>query len=198
MDAAMGVSPLVCAADLRTDVMPLPLLLAVSPLPSDAFAPYVPPAASESADVLFGTGPVETFDAIGRAALIASELPRSWSGVYRSYEGAAPLPVELRIASATAMGQMVDIRGSLSVGGVESPVQGNLNAKSDQLDLLLLGDKLGGDLEPGGQMLGLQGFPLITWQPARLTSIGGRLLLTPQAAPVPAQPAAAPTIRGLW
>ncbi len=195
----MVVSPLVCAADLRSDVMPLPLLLAVSPLPSDAFAPYAPPAASDGADVLFGSGPVETFDPIGRAALIASELPRLWSGVYRSYEGAATVPVELRIASATAMGQMVDIRGSLSVGGVESPVQGNLNAKSDQLDLLLLGDTLGGDLEPGGQMLGLQGFPLITWQPPRLTSIGGRLLLTPQAAPAPAsRPGSAPAIRGLW
>jgi len=182
------------------DVMPLPLLLAVSPLPSDAFVPYASPAASDSADVLQGSGPVETFDAVGRAELIARELPRIWSGVYRSYEGGASLPVELRIASATPMGQMVDIRGSLSVGGLESPVQGNLNAKSDQLDLLLLGDKLGGDLEPGGQMLGLQGFPLITWQPPRLTSIGGRLLLTPQAAPVPSGPApsAAPTIRGLW
>ena len=196
----MVVRDLVCAADLRTDVMPLPLLLAVSPLPNDAFAPYVPPAASDSVDVLYGSGTVETFDAIGRADLIARELPRFWSGVYRSYEGGAALPAELRIASATPMGQMVDIRGSLSVGGVESPVQGNLNAKSDQLDLLLLGDKLGGDLEPGGQLLGLQGFPLITWQPPRLTSIGGRLLLAPQAAPAPSGPASSdgPTIRGLW
>lgn len=177
--------------------MPLPLLLAVNPLPSDAFAPYVAPAGSDSADVLFGTGPVETFDPVGRAALIARDLPRLWSGVYRSYEGAAALPVQLRIASATAVGQMVDIRGSLSVGGVEAPVQGNLNAKSDQLDLLLLGDKLGGDLEPGGQMLGLQGFPLVTWQPPRLTSIGGRLLLSPQAS-ASSRPASAPTIRGLW
>ena len=194
----MVVWPLVCAADLRTDVMPLPLLLAVSPLPSDAFAPYVAPAASDSADVLFGSGPVETFDPIGRAQLMARELPRAWSGVYRPYAGGTELPAELRIASATAIGQMVDIRGSLSVGGVESPVQGNLNAKSDQLDLLLLGDKLGGDLEPGGQLLGLQGFPFVTWQPPRLTSLGGRLLLAPQASPAPTQPTSAPTIRGLW
>ena len=179
--------------------MPLPLLLAVSPLPSDAFQPYVSPAAAESADVLSGSGPVETFDPIGRAELIARELPRYWGGVYRPYQAGASLPVQLSIASATPIGQMVDIRGTLSVGGIESPVQGNLNAKSDQLDLLLLGDKLGGDLEPGGQMLGLQGFSLVTWQPPRLTSTGGRLLLAPQAAPAPAsRPGSAPTIRGLW
>ena len=179
--------------------MPLPLLLAVSPLPSDAFVPYTAAPTTDSVDVLSGSGSVETFDPVGRAALIARELPRVWSGTYRPYDGGASLPVELRIASAMPMGQMVDIRGSLSVGGIESPVQGNLNAKSDQLDLLLLGDKLGGGFEPGGQLLGLQGFPLVTWQPPRLTSIGGRLLLAPQASFSPSPPAAgSPTIRGLW
>ncbi|MFZ0408099.1 MAG: hypothetical protein WAM11_08335 [Cyanobium sp.] len=183
--------------------MPLPLLVAVSPLPSDAFVPYTAPLTTDNLDVLYGSGPVETFDAVGRAELLARELPRTWSGSYRPYQGGESLPVELRIASATPMGQMVDIRGSLSVGGVESPVQGNLNAKSDQLDLLVLGDKLGGGLEPGGQLLGLQGFPLVTWQPPRLTSVGGRLLLTPQAAPTPTpapsrSKTSAPSIRGLW
>jgi hypothetical protein len=159
--------------------MPLPLLLAVSPLPSDAFQPYVSPAAAESADVLSGSGPVETFDPIGRAELIAREMPRYWGGFYRPYQGGEALPVELRIASATPMGQMVDIRGILSVGGIESPVQGNLNAKSDQLDLLVLTNNKVAGLEAGGEFQGLESMALNGWIAPRLTNSGGQLVLNP-------------------
>ena len=83
------------------------------------------------------------------------------------------------------MGQMVDLRGTLSVGSVTTPVQGNLHAKSDQLDLIPLGDSLIAGLEPGGLFLGLQGFSPTGWQSPRLinsadpsTGVGGRLSLT--------------------
>lgn len=179
--------------------MPLSMLLAASPLPSDAFQPYTPPGRPDSATVDLGTGTVETFDPTLRAERIASLVPRFWRGNYRSFDGAAPLPVELRIESATPMGQMVDLRGSVSLGGVLSPVQGNINAKSDQLDLLLLGDALGGGLEAGGEFQGLQGLSLSGWHAPRLTSLGGRLQLVPsrEATPGVRQGVGVP-IRGLW
>ena len=178
--------------------MPLPLLLALTPLPSDAFVPFRPPAATESVDVL-GEGAVETFDPEGRAGVLARDLPRQWSGTYTPYAGGAAVPVQLRLDTLIAVGQLVDLRGQLNIGGVETPVQGNLNAKSDQLDLLLLGDTLPPGFEPGGTVMGLQGFSLSGWEPPRLTTLGGRLQLAPQptATPSPA-PAAAQPVRGLW
>ena len=50
----------------------------------------------------------------------------------------------------TAMGQMVDLRGTMTLGSVTTPVQGNVHAKSDQLDLIPLADPLIAGVEPGG------------------------------------------------
>jgi hypothetical protein len=108
------------------------------------------------------------------------------------------VPVSLRIDGATPIGQMVDLRGAMAIGGVETPIQGNLNAKSDQLDLLLLGDPLGGALEPGGAFQSVQGLALSGWSAPRLTTPGGRLQMVPdQAGPAPAPGGPAP-VRGLW
>jgi len=101
--------------------------------------------------------------------------------------------VQVKLASATAIGQMVDVRGEMTLGSITLPIQGNLNANSDQLDLLLLGDVPGVDLEPGGRFLGLQGFTLTGWRAQRLTNPGGVLVLNPVLAST-----GAPTIRGLW
>ncbi|MEB3271862.1 MAG: hypothetical protein VKJ44_09500 [Synechococcus sp.] len=166
------------------DVMLLPLLIAATPLPSQAFAPFMPAAATAVAVEQLSTGSVETFDPAGRAQLLARELPRVWSGSYQAYGGGPALPVQLQLDNLAALGQLVDVRGRMTIAGVETPVQGNLNAKSDQLDLLLLADTLPPGMEPGGDVMGLQGFRLSGWQPARLTSLGGRLELTPQAGPV--------------
>ncbi|QPN62449.1 hypothetical protein [Synechococcus sp. CBW1004] len=181
--------------------MPLPLLLALTPLPSDAFVPFVPPmavGASGSEDL--NVGAVETFDSQGRAAVLARDLPRAWSGTYRPYGSPEAMPVELRLESLNAMGQMVDLRGQLTIGGVTTPIQGNLNAKSDQLDLLLLGDRLPAGMEPGGTVMGLEGFTLSAWQAPRLVTLGGRLQLVPQLslAPPSNRPDSTPSIRGLW
>lgn len=179
--------------------MPLPLLIAATLLPSDAFVPFVPPAASAVPGDPSAQGSVETFDPSARAQLLARELPREWSGSYRPYAASPSLPVQLRLDRLTPIGQLVDVRGRMTIGGVETPVQGNLNAKSDQLDLLLLADTLPPGMEPGGDVMGLQGFSLSGWQPPRLTSLGGRLELVPQAAPASTpEPAAAPPLRGLW
>ena len=136
---------------------------------------------------------VEPFDPEGRAALIARVIPRQWRGSFQSFVGGAALPAALELGSVRAMGQMVDLRGNLRIGAAVTPVQGTLNAKSDQLDLLLLGDMGSVGMEPGGQIQGLQSMSLSSWRAPRLVSPGGRLLLNPGPAPTGPEP-----IRGLW
>jgi hypothetical protein len=172
-----------------------PLILAATPVPLGGLVPFTPPAQAPLDSQQAGFSSVELFDPVARAQQLADQLPRSWSGSYQAFGGGARVPVQLRLASLRPMGQMVDIRGELTMGGVSTPVQGNLNAKSDQLELLPLIDNLSLGLEPGGDFLGLQGFSLSGWNAPRLTNPGGRLVLEPEAAPAERS---APTIRGLW
>jgi hypothetical protein len=189
--------------------MPLPmalasLLLAASPTPVPApaptgelFFPFTPPVASP--DVMPAQG-VESYDPVGRAQLIAERIPRMWRGTYQPFGGGASLPAVLLIQQVTPLGQMVDLRGELSLAGTKSPVQGNINAKSNQLDLLVLGTSLGTVLEPGGEFQGQQGLSLSGWLPDRLTTLGGRLQLNPGPAPVAASSSSPSSgvVRGLW
>ena len=105
--------------------------------------------------------------------------------------------MRLTLTSLIAMGQMLDLRGEITVGSVSIPVQGNLNAKSDQLDLLLLGGNEAVGLENGGYFLGLQGFELGGWRAPRFTNPGGVLQLSQIAESTPAA-GTSPTVRGLW
>ena len=191
--------------------MPLPLplaatpallLLAASPMPADVVLPSSPflDSAAAAAEAQQGGAfvQVETFDPIARARLIAEQMPRQWSGSYQSFIFSPAVPVQLAIDAVRPIGQMVDLRGRMTIGDRETPVQGNLNAKSDQLDLLLLGDEPIEGLELGGEFQGLQGLSLSGWHAPRLTSPGGRLQLVPQAAaPQPPSQPGAP-VRGLW
>jgi hypothetical protein len=176
-----------------------PLLLAASPIPASApnpigemVDPFTPPAAAPVVEPVLG---VESYDPVGRAQLIADSIPRTWRGSYRPFGGGATLPAVLQIQQVTPLGQMVDLRGELSLAGQKSPVQGNINAKSNQLDLLVLGSSLGALLEPGGEFQGQQGLSLSGWLPDRLTALGGRLQLSPGPAPVAASGG---VVRGLW
>ena len=128
---------------------------------------------------------VESFDPVARAADLATSLPREWCGTYQPFDGNPTVDVRLTLTAVTAMGQMVDLRGTMQMGDVSVPVQGNFHAKSDQLDLIPLGEPLIAGLEPGGVFLGLQGFSPTGWQAPRLinradltTGTGGRLALT--------------------
>lgn len=181
--------------------------IAATPLPRDGFVPFTPPAGNPSRiDQATGTetNRVQTFDPAGRARVLAVQTPREWVGTYQSFASGPPVPVQLRLTRLTAMGQVVDLRGEITIGGVTSPVQGNLSAESDQLDLLVLGERIGGGLEPGGLFQGLQGLELSGWNALRLTQMGGRLALSP-VVPAAVRPAGAPAgavrgpaIRGLW
>ena len=131
-----------------------------------------------------------------RAADLASSLPRNWCGTFKPFDGSPTVDVTLELTSLTAMGQMVDLRGSMTLGSVTTPVQGNLHAKSDQLDLIPLANPLIAGLEPGGLFLGLQNFSPSGWQSSRLinssdpsTGVGGRLALNSSCtAEIPVQP----------
>ena len=184
----------------------LPLLangaLAATPLGSDGFIPFNPPAAGMlTGDGIVGADAVETFDPVARAQLLIQEISRTWSGTYQSFDTGSVVPVQLQLSSLEAMGQIVNLRGEISIAGITVPVQGTLNAESDQLDLLVLCEcKDVGGLEIGGSFSGLQGFQLSGWQAPRLTNQGGRLALLPMAAPVAAdgrQPSVGGPVRGL-
>ena len=186
--------------------MPLPLLLAVSPpmllaaspLPSTPYEPSRRRPVLQSIEPMPEGGPVETFDPAARAQRITALMPRLWRGTYRSFGGGPSLPAELRINGADARGQMVVLEGELRVGELASRVQGNLNAKSDQLDLLVL-DQLPG-VELGTEFQGLQGLSLMGLYPSRLTNPGGRLQLNPMrgSAPGAGSASGAGSVRGLW
>lgn len=192
-----GLLPLTLGEAMETAV--IPLLLAATPLQVGSPVPFREPAAIRQ-EVPQGFGEqvqVEVFDPVARAAVLAQQLPRQWSGTYQPFTSAPPVTVQLTLASTLALGQMVDVRGEMTIGSETIPVQGNLNAKSDQLDLLLLGESRAAGLENGGDFRGLQGFNLSGWRAPRFTHPGGQLVLTPlqQASPVPSRGS---VIRGLW
>jgi hypothetical protein len=200
--APLAVVPLLTVPQLQSPAR------AATPLASEAFVPYMAPAAAGvGGESLSGLGGAETFDPIARAQLLAKDLPLTWSGVYQSFDNSQTVNAELRLASARPMGQMIDLRGELTVGGITTPVQGNLNAESDQLDLLMLCQCEVAGLELGGVFTGLQGLQLSGWQAPRLTSRGGRLDLRPVSTSRTAYSRNAygsggsgsgSTVRGLW
>jgi hypothetical protein len=159
--------------------------IAAAPLPGGGFVPFSTPVqGADKLDQATGTvtNRVQTFNPIARARVLAVQIPREWAGTYQSFASGGPVPVQLRLSSLTAMGQIVDLRGEITIAGVTSPVQGNLSAESDQLDLLVLGNSLGAGLEPGGLFQGLQGLELSGWNGQRPTEMGGRLALSPVGA----------------
>ena len=206
-DLTAWLLPFTLGATNRSVV--IPFLLAAMPLPVGSAVPFQEPSVIRQ-EVPQGFGEqvqVETFDPVARAAVLATQMPRQWTGTYESFTGAPPLTVQLSISSTLALGQMVDLRGSLTVGGDTIPVQGNLNAKSDQLDLLLLAESSAAGLENGGEFRGLQGLSLTGYRAPRFTNPGGQLVLT--AVTMQAQQSSGagsygselrpgPKVRGLW
>ena len=181
----------------------MPLLLAAVPLAVGSMVPFVAPdqttPAAAAAAFEQELAPVENFDPEARARLLVTELPRQWTGSYQAFQNLASVPVTLQISSLTPDGQMIDLRGQITIAGVTAPVQGNLNAKSDQLDLLLLGSTMPPGLESGGEFLGLQGLSLFAWNAPRLTSPGGRMELRPAGTSTrSARQQVAPGVRGVW
>lgn len=157
------------------------------------FEPSLPLDSSVLEEPLVLDGTVQQFDPVLRATDLAASMPRQWCGSYKSFTSGSVVDVKLTLASVQPIGQMVDLRGVMEIGSVSTPVQGNLNASSDQLDLIPLAGQLADDLEVGGDFLGLQGMSLSSWQAPRLTNLGGSLSLAPSCSG-----SEAPPIRALW
>ena len=198
----LAPAPWLASASIAAPAMPVP---AAKAMPAPAYVPFkVPkPASIEELNQATGSqsGSVQTFDTAGRAQVIARELPRVWSGSYQGFASGAAVPVQLRLSGAKAIGQVVELRGEIKIEGVSSPVQGTISAESDQLDLLVLGNQLGGGLQPGGSFQGLQGLELSGWNANRLNEMGGRLSLSPAGSGAGAAPSKAgrpQPIPGMW
>ena len=178
--ALLAPAPWLASASIAAPAMPAP---AAKAMPSPAYVPFKAPKPASIGELNQATGSqstsVQTFDTAGRAQVIARELPRVWNGSYQGFASGAAVPVQLQLSGARAIGQVVELRGDISIEGVRSPVQGTISAESDQLDLLVLGNQLGGGLQPGGSFQGLQGLELSGWNANRLTEMGGRLSLSP-------------------
>jgi hypothetical protein len=174
---------------LRSLLVSLPLLI-VGALPfgeakaapgaaQPALVPFNPAGAAVQSQLeAVQTDTVEQFDPVARAQALAAEMPRRWSGSYLAYGSGTPQAVRLELGQLTAVGQMVVLSGTMTIGSVSTPVQGNLNAKSDQLDMLILGDTSAVGLEPGGIFQGLETFQVVGWEAPRLTNPGGRMELS--------------------
>ena len=178
--------------------MPVP---PVVDFPVETVVPYegqLPFDGSSLSMPLMLEGMVESFDPVLRAEDLAVSLPRQWCGTYLSFTGGPSEDVLLTLANVTAMGQMLDVRGDMQIGDISTSVQGNFNAKSDQLDLIPLSKDLTADLESGGDFVGLQGFSLSGWNAPRLTHRGGRLQLQPVPCVADVEVLEAVPIRGLW
>ncbi len=157
------------------------------------FEPSLPLDASVLQKPFELEGTVLRFDPVARAASLAVSMPRQWCGSYTSFTSGNTLDVMLTLNSVVPIGQMLDLRGDMQIGSISTPVQGNFNATSDQLDLLPLASTLANDMEAGGDFLGLQGFSLSSRQAPRLTNRGGSLSLDPSCST-----SEAPAIRALW
>lgn len=175
----MSLRALLAGVPLLALALPLPLLAQQQRQP--ALVPFNPNSTQVRADLqAVQTDTVEQFDPVARAQALVSELPRRWSGTYLAAgTSGTSQTVKLDLSSLQAVGQMIVLRGTLSIGAVSTPVQGNINAKSDQLDLLILGDASAAGLEAGGEFQGLQTFQLSSWEAPRLTTPGGKLMLNP-------------------
>ncbi len=140
-------------------------------------------------------GSVEKFDPVLRAAELAKNMNRKFCGTYKSFDKESSTDVTFTIAHLKPIGQTVDLYGEMNFGGIIIPIYGNLNAKSDQVELIPLGEKLISDLESGGRFVGLEGIKLFSWKSPRMNNSGGRLELLKKCDETLSK---APSIRTIW
>ncbi|TGG94800.1 MAG: hypothetical protein ERJ67_01450 [Aphanocapsa feldmannii 277cV] len=133
---------------------------------------------------------LDLLDPVSQAQRLAASLPPRWQGTYRSFADGQTYPVELRIERALAIGQLVDFSGELTLAGVRSAIQGNLNASTGQLDLLPLAGPLPGGIAPGDVFFGTDLLRISAREGVHLADQGGVLALEPVSEE--------PDVRGLW
>ncbi len=140
-------------------------------------------------------GSVENFDPAARAVELVKTLPRTWCGSYKPFNKDSKIEVRLTFSKVYSTGQIVDLEGEMLLGSVKTKINGHLNAKSDQMELIPLGSNLIAGLEPGGSFIGLQGAELFGWKSPRLNDQGGRLKLMKDCNQASLE---APAVRSVW
>ncbi len=140
-------------------------------------------------------GSVNNFDPVKRAAGLVNTFPRKWCGLYRSFEDDSNVDVIINFSGIKSIGKILELRGEMFIDDVKTPIRGYLNAKSDQLEILLNSNNRIPGLEDGGSFLGLQGTRLLAWNSPRLTHSGGRLELRKQCIN---QLSKAPAVISIW
>ncbi len=140
-------------------------------------------------------GSVENFDPVARAQQLAKTMPRKWCGFYEPFANASKVAVILDFREVNAVGQMVALKGEMQLGNVKTLVQGNLNAKSDQLEILPLSTELIPGIESGGSFMGLEGIELSGWTSSSFANPGGKLVLNKSCADISSEP---PVVDTIW
>ena len=120
-------------------------------------------------------GSVENFDPIEKAKELAKKLSGKWCGTYSSFNDGSKFDVTLLFSQVDFIGQIVDVRGEIFIDGLRAKVRGNINAKSNQIELIVISDQLIVDIEPGSVFLGLEGMKSLVNKSSRLNNLGGRL-----------------------
>ena len=140
-------------------------------------------------------GSVENFDSVARASFLAKTLPKKWCGTFEQFNKESKFNLILNFLDVSIAGHIVNLEGEMLIEGKRLSLQGNLNAKSNQLELLVASGDSIGSLEPGGRFMGLQGFSLLGWKPPRLNSQGGKLKIYKECEGKSSEP---PDIISIW
>ena len=118
-------------------------------------------------------GSVESFDPVKKAQELAQTISRKWCGTYSSFNDGSRINVTLLFSKVKPIGQIVSLDGQLLIDGSEVDLRGNLNAQSNQIELLIISNQRILDIEPGGTFLGLAGLERLLWNSPRLNNPGG-------------------------
>ena len=124
-------------------------------------------------------GSVENFDPVIKAKELARTLSRKWCGNYSSFNDRSKTNVTLLFSKVEPIGQIISLDGQLLIDRKKLDVRGNLNVKSNQIELLINSNELILNLEPGGTFFGLDGLKRLVWNSTRLNNAGGYIDLEP-------------------
>ncbi len=122
-------------------------------------------------------GSIEEFDPVSRAKDLVLNIDKQWCGSYISSNEEKKFPVHLSLHKVKATGQIVSFQGQMSLENNKTKVQGNLNVKSNQMELLINSDQSISDLHPGTLFVGFQGFKTLFWTHSAHNNRGRRLEL---------------------
>ena len=124
-------------------------------------------------------GSVENFDPVKKAKELARTLSRKWCGTYSSSNDGSKINVTLLLSMVKPIGQIVSLEGQLLIDGNRIDLNGSLNVKSNQVELLIVSNELIFNFEPGGTFVGLDGLRKLIWNSTRLNNPGGYIDLEP-------------------